>query len=37
MSDTNQMWARPLWRDKSLEEIWVFGDDMGGGEVLGIP
>lgn len=38
MSDKNQLWARPLWRDKSLEEIWIFGEDMGAaGGVGGSP
>lgn len=29
------MWVRPLWRDKSLEEIWVFGEDTEGREGVG--
>lgn len=35
MSAEHQMWVRPLWRDKSLEEIGVFGGDMVGREGVG--
>lgn len=38
MSDEHQMWARPLWRAKSLEEVWDFGDDIRGrGGIGGSP